>query len=128
MGVESEASKAMIDPQKRRNRPTVHDALKVALLLLRLRGCGILVLSSSSAAVGDGELALVPPLDDVVDIDGGHEAVDGGVRGAAAVGAPDDAETPLLGRAEHAADAAAATLAIVDDAGCKVSRLPGRRR
>ena len=123
----------MIDPQKRRNRPTVHDALKVALLLLRLRGCGILVLSSSSsAAVGDGELALVPPLDDVVDIDGGHEAVDGGGRGAAAaaaVGAPDDAEAPLLGRAEHAADAAAAaTLAIVDDAGCKVRRLPGRRR
>ena len=78
MGVESEASKAMIDPQKRRNRPTVHDALKVALLLLRLRGCGILVLSSSSSSssVGDGELALVPPLDDVVD-DGGHEAVDG---------------------------------------------------
>ena len=111
-----EGSRSQMQCQK---RPTVHDAFKVALFLLRLHGGMILVRAVD-------EFALVPPLDDVVD--GGHEAVDGGGGGGAAVGAPDDAEAPLLGRAEHAADAAAATLAIVDDAGCKVRRLPGRRR
>ena len=98
----------------KQTKPTVHDAFKVALLFLRLRRGGILV-----SAVD--ELALVPPLDVV---DGGHEAVDGG---GGRVGAADDADL-LLGRAEHATDAATATGLAIVDAGSKVRRLPGRRR
>ena len=106
-----EKSISMSNATKQTKR-TVHDAFKVALLFLRLHRGGILV-----SAVD--ELALVPPLDDVVD--GGHDTVDGG---GGRVGAADDADL-LLGRAEHAADAAG--LAIFD-AGSKVRRLPGRRR
>ena len=81
------------------------------------------------------ELALVPPPDDVVG-HGGHEAVDGGGGGrraadaaATAVGAADDADALLLGRAEHPADAAAAAAGLaIFDAWCEVRRLPGRRR
>ena len=89
----------------------MHDALEVALLLLRLRdgGGGILL-----APVD--ELALVAPPDDR-----STHSVDG-------VGAPDDADALLLGRGEHAADAAGAAAvpgAIVDgDAGREVGRLP----
>ena len=98
--------------RRQTNRPTVHDALEVALLLLRLRdgGGGVLL-----AAVD--ELALVPPPDDR-----SADSVDG-------VGAPDDADALLLGRGEHAADAAAVPSAIVDgDAGRKVGRLPRNHR
>ena len=110
-----EGSRSQMQCQK---RPTVHDAFKVALFLLRLHGGMILVRAVD-------EFALVPPLDDVVD--GGHEAVDGGGGGDAAVGAPDDADL-LLRRAEHAADAAAAAALAIVDAGSKVRRLSGRRR
>ena len=93
----------------------MHDALEVALLLLRFRdgGGGIPL-----AAVD--ELALVPPPDDW-----STHSVDG-------VGAPDDADALLLGRGEHAADAAAGAAAVpgaIVDGGRKVGRLPrGHRR
>ena len=102
----------------------MHDALEVALFLLRLSRNLV-----PRAAID--ELALVPPPDDVVD--GGHEAAaavgGGGGEGggaAAAVCASNDADL-LLRRAEHA-DADAASASSILDARGKVGRLPGRRR